>query len=114
MEQIINVISVYYIDVIVLFVFAGISLYLYKTSNHELLKKMILSLVVEAEKQLGSKTGELKYALVVEKLYGVMPPILRLLYSKKKIDSMIEDAVDYLKRYLSDGKNLMGYDSENI
>ncbi|MBU5677790.1 hypothetical protein KQI88_15330 [Alkaliphilus sp. MSJ-5] len=89
-----------------------IGLWLYKRGQEDFLRKLVLALATEAEKQLGSGTGELKYAMVVERIYEITPGILKLLYSKKQIDKMIEDAVEYLKRYLASGKNLLGYDKE--
>ncbi|OEF96595.1 hypothetical protein [Desulfuribacillus alkaliarsenatis] len=113
MEIVLKLISSNFIDLMFIIVAAIGSLIAYKTGNKKLVKKMILTFVVEAEKQLGSGTGELKYAKVVERFYEVMPTVLRMLYTEKQIDSLIEDAVIYLKRYLDNGKNLMGYDFEN-
>lgn len=109
-----QIVSSYYIYIVLFLLAAGASLYGYKSGNYAFVKQMVLVLVVEAEKQLGSGTGELKYVTVVEKLYSKMPAILRLLYSKQQIDSLIEDAVEYLKRYLANGKNLLSYDSERV
>jgi hypothetical protein len=84
----------------------------YKAGNKKTLKKIILSLVVQAEKELGSKTGEIKYAMVVERVYQLIPSILRVLITKKELDNMIEDAVLYLKVYLTEDRNLLGYEEE--
>ncbi|SCL88136.1 hypothetical protein [Sporanaerobacter sp. PP17-6a] len=87
-------------------------LYLYKRGKKEFVKQVILSLVVQAEKTLGSGTGELKYAMVVENIYKILPKILTLLIGKKELDNIIEDSVQYLKKYLSKDKDLLGYDGE--
>ncbi|QUH18922.1 hypothetical protein [Alkaliphilus sp. B6464] len=100
------------IDIICTTIVISIGLLLYKRGKEDFLRKLVLALVTEAEKQLGSGTGELKYVMVVERIYEVIPGILKLLYSEKQIDEMIEDAVDYLKRYLASGKTLLGYDKE--
>ena len=89
-------------------------LYLYKKGKKEFVRQVILSLVVQAEKALGSGTGELKYAMVVENVYKMLPPILTLLISKKELDMLIEDGVQYMKEYLSNDKDLLGYDVEYI
>lgn len=89
-------------------------LFFYKKGKVSLVKKIILSLVVEAEKYLGSKTGDLKYAFVVKNLYNILPLSLRVLFTQKQIDDFIEEAVQYLKIYLSEDKNLMSYDNENL
>ncbi|MFT9495829.1 hypothetical protein [Anaerosolibacter sp.] len=90
-----------------------IAMLLYKRGKTEFVRNIVLALVTEAEKRYGDGTGELKYHMVVERIYEVLPWILRLLYSKNQIDHMIEEAVDYLKRYLSDGKNLLGYGGDS-
>ena len=99
-------------SILVVLVFIIGLLFLYKKGKKEFVNQVVLSLVVQAEKALGSGTGELKYVMVVENLYKILPPILKLLMSKKELDNMIEDAVEYLKKYLSEGKDLLGYGDE--
>lgn len=74
--------------------------------------QVILGLVVRAEKALGSGTGELKYALVITWVYEKLPSIIRVLFTRKEIDLMIEDGVKTLKRYLENEIKLTGYDDE--
>lgn len=81
----------------------------YKKGKEEVVKKVILDLVVKAEKQLGSGTGELKYAAVIGALYSKLPTIVRFLYSEKDIDTIIEDCVVKLRGLLDDGVTLDGY-----
>lgn len=101
------------IEVAATFLSLAVAVILYRKGRQDFLQKIILALVTEAEKKLGSGTGELKYAMVVERLYAVLPWILRLLYSQKQIDRIIEEAVVYLRRYLTEGKNLLGYEQDN-
>jgi len=87
-------------------------LLIYKREKKDFVRKVVLSLVVQAEKALGSGTGELKYAMVVEELYRVLPFILTLLISKKELDNIIESSVQYLKEYLKKDNDLLGYEDE--
>lgn len=87
-------------------------LVLYKLGKKDTVKKIILTLVVQAEKTLGSGTGELKYAMVVDALYNKLPVILRFLFTKKELDTFIEEAVSKMKDILSKGVTLTGYDDE--
>lgn len=89
-------------------------LFIYKRGKKDLVRQVVLSLVVQAEKALGSGTGELKYAMVVENIYKVFPIILTLLFSKKELDNLIEGSVQYIKEYLKKDKNLLGYEDEYI
>lgn len=50
--------------------------------------------------------------MVVENIYKILPKILTLLIGKKELDNIIEDSVQYLKKYLSKDKDLLGYDGE--
>lgn len=96
---------------VVLAIIVGL-LFIYKKEKKEFVKQVVLSLVVQAEKALGSGTGELKYAMVVEELYKVLPLILTLLITKKELDNIIESSVQYLKEYLKKDKDLLGYEDE--
>lgn len=88
---------------------------LLKLGKKEAVKKIVLALVVQAEKNLGSGTGELKYASVVEGLYNKLPFIITFLFSKKEVNDFIEDAVIKLKDILSkDDVTLLGYDEEKL
>lgn len=88
-------------------------LILYKDNKKEVVKKIILALVVQAEKNLGSKTGDLKYAEVMKGLYGALPSIVRILFTEEDIDNYIEDGVQKLKEMLNNGVDLNGYEIEN-
>lgn len=96
---------------VVLLLIIGL-LFIYKKGKKDFVRHVVLSLVVQAEKALGSGTGELKYAMVVEELYRVLPFILRMMISKKELDNIIESSVQYLKEYLKKNKDLLGYEDE--
>lgn len=104
-----NLISI----LVVLLIVIGL-LFIYKKGKKEFVRKVVLSLVVQAEKALGSGTGELKYAMVVENVYKVLPTILTLLITKKELDNIIESSVQYLKEYLKKDKDLLGYEDEYL
>lgn len=101
-----------YISIIVTIIFVVSLLLLYKNNKKDIVKQILLSLVVQAEKALGSGTGELKYAWVVDNFYDKIPGIIKLLFTKKEIDTMIEDGVQRLKDILASGANLNSYDDE--
>lgn len=105
-------IQAHWSDIAVIAILVIVLIILYKKNRKDIVKKIILSLVVQAEKHLGSGTGELKYAYVIEKFYKYLPSTVRLLYSKKEVDVMIDEAVNKLKKMLSDGVSLSGYDDE--
>ncbi|OLS02190.1 hypothetical protein [Tissierella creatinophila] len=99
-------------SILVVLLFIVGLLFLYKRNKKDFVRQVVLSLVVQAEKALGSGTGELKYAMVIEELYITLPTIVRLLITKKELDTLIENSVDYLKEYLNSGRDLLGYEDE--
>lgn len=101
-----------YPSIIVTILFVVGMLLLYKNNKKDIVRKILLSLVVQAEKALGSGTGELKYAWVVDNFYNRMPGIIKLLFTKKEIDTMIEQSVQKLKEVLASGVTLNSYDDE--
>ena len=99
-------------SILVVLLFVIGLLFIYKRGKKEFVRQVVLSLVVQAEKALGSGTGELKYAMVVEELYKALPYILTILISKKELDNLIESSAQYLKEYLKKDKDLFGYEDE--
>jgi hypothetical protein len=110
--RLVEFISNKWASILVIIITLIILVLLYKYNRKDLVRKIILSLVVQAEKALGSGTGELKYAYVIDKFYSNLPGILKLLYTPKEIDIYIAEGVSKLKKILSDGVSLSSYDDE--
>lgn len=109
-----NILSNYWVDAIIILVATVLLIVAYKAGHRNTVKKIILSLVVQAEKALGSGTGELKYAMVIEAIYNKLPTVMRFLFTPEEIDNMIEEGVDKLKEILASGVTLDGYDDEQL
>lgn len=103
-----NLIEPYFLDLIILVILIILGLYFYKKGNDKFVKNMILALVTDAEKRYGDKTGELKYATVIDNFYYRAPMIIRLLFTREQINFYIEESVDYLRMYLNDEGDLGG------
>lgn len=99
---ILDFLKVYLIDIILIIIFISLLVYLWYKGKKKFVKHIILELVRLAEKELGSGTGELKYAYVIDKVYKRLPSIIKLLISEKTLDKMIEDAVRVLSSYLEE------------
>ena len=103
----------YWTDVLVVMVFIGVLVWLYKRGKEKTVRQIILKLVVEAEKKLGSETGELKFNEVISNLYLSLPFLVKLLFTKEQLKKFIEDAVEELKIFLADDyHNLLSYEEE--
>lgn len=105
----------YWSDALLIVVVALVLAIIYKSGKKELVKDIIYSLVVKAEKELGSKTGGAKYSLVIANLYEKLPLILRLFFSKTELNKYIEDSVTWLKNKLKDPNvTLLSYAEESL
>ena len=67
-----------------------------------MVKKILLSLVIEAEQIYGSGTGKLKYNYVLGKIYAMLPSVIKLFVSVETLDEMLEVAVEQLQVFLSE------------
>ncbi|HHV97031.1 MAG TPA: hypothetical protein GXX37_11265 [Clostridiaceae bacterium] len=92
-------------NILFILIFVIIIGVLFYTGNIKKIKQILFYLVIKAEKELGSGTGELKYAAVTTWLYERLPTIGKILFSTKQIDALIEEAVAKMKQYLSENEN---------
>ena len=65
----------------------------------EIIYKMLLVLVDEAEDIFGAKTGKLKFSYVLEKIYATLPSAIKLFISYKTLEKWIEIALEEMKEY---------------
>jgi hypothetical protein len=80
--------------------------YLWAKGHKAVVRKIVYSLVIQAERALGNGTGEFKYALVVGWVYERLPALVRLFLSEAELDGMIEAAVQYMKEELAESPKL--------
>lgn len=74
--------------------------------RQKILKTYIYNLVLEAEKKLGSKTGQAKLALVVKTFYSKCPADLRRFIPESCVLEWIEDCVQDMKYSLEQDPEL--------
>lgn len=103
----------YWMDLIIIVAFIILCALLIRKGKKEIAYNIIYGLVVQAEQQLGSKTGQEKYAHVISELYAKLPLIIKIFFTKDDIETFIRKAVYELKKSLKDGKiNLLTYAQE--
>lgn len=89
-------------DVTLAFSVLFIIIYSSFTNKTEYLKADLFSLVTEAEKVYGGKTGQIKLMYVVRKIYSKMPVILKLFLSEKQLEKIIENVLTKAKKSWSE------------
>lgn len=92
-------------SVLLVILFILFILVLVKKGAINQVNEILFYLVTEAESQFGGGTGQLKYAAVVSWLYEKLPAIVRILFTTKQIDLLIENAVTRMKKYLDTNKD---------
>lgn len=102
--KIINFIFENYSEIFIVFLLISPIVYLTKNNNLSYLKAELFSLVNEAEKIYGSKTGELKLMYVVKSIYKKMPLSLRTFMNENQLKKIIEKVLEKYKEFLK--KNL--------
>lgn len=80
-----------------------------KKGENTILKQIVFSLVTKAEQEFGAGLGVLKYAVVADMLYQRIPNLLKLLYSSKDIEKLIESTLAEAKAKWEKSKNLQEY-----
>jgi len=95
-----NIDSVIFIIAVVI-----IALVLIKRGYGKYICSILFKLVTDAEGQYGSGTGVLKKAAVITWLYERLPAIVKLLFTKKQISDLIEEAVASMQKYLEENKD---------
>jgi len=90
----------YWDSILVVIIFIVICIALIRKGSAGYVKQILFYLVTQAEAEFGSGTGDLKYAAVTTWLYERIPVIIKLFFSAKQIDALIEAAVQQMKEYL--------------
>lgn len=81
-------------------VFIGFCTLQVRKGNWDLVRRILLGLVIEAEKYLGSKTGELKKQQVIDWMYQ-RHPIINMFISKDTLNYLIEQVLLQIKEQLA-------------
>ncbi len=88
------------------------------TNRIDYLRAELFSLVTEAEKIYGGKTGQTKLMYVVRKIYSRMPVALKLFLSEKQLEKIIENVLVKAKKSWSENKKVLiegeAADGENL
>ena len=96
-------------SVLVVLAFLALIVVLVKRGETKVLNKVLFSHVTQAEKQFGGGTGKLKLAAVSDWIYQRIPAVLKLLFSEKDIESMIETALEEAKKAWGNNENIAAY-----
>ncbi len=89
-------------DILLVFSVFFLMIYSSFTNNLGYLRADLFSLVTEAEKIYGGKTGEIKLMYVVKKIHSKMPAVLKAFLSEKQLEKIIEKVLMKVKKIWSE------------
>lgn len=96
-------------SVLVVLVFLGLIVVLIKRGETAVLKKILFGLVTKAEREFGGGTGKLKLATVSDWIYQRIPAVLKLLFSEKDLERLIESALEEAKKAWGNNEKIAEY-----
>lgn len=99
----------YWDSIVLVAVVAGFILYLIKTGQTKILKKIAVRLVTEAEGELGNGTGIFKQAAVIEWLYDKIPAVLKIFFTQKDLEKLVDTVVEEVKKKWECNENIQEY-----
>ena len=82
---------------------------LYFKGQKNIVYKILYSLITEAEKQFGNGTGELKQAYVIERVYNVLPAVIKTFISAERLGKWVDDALIKAKDKWGKNSSVVGY-----
>lgn len=99
----------YWDSIVLVVVVIGFILYLIKTGQTKILKKIAVRLVTEAEGELGGGTGIFKQAAVIEWLYDKIPAVLKVFFTQKDLERLVDTVVEEVKKKWESNENIQEY-----
>lgn len=99
---------------IVFILFIGVLLSYLASKPNGIVAKLIYGLVIDAEKDLGSKTGQLKKKQVISKVYSQLPVCIRFLVNEATVERLINEAVHFMKEALEQNNSTLASLSEEL
>ncbi len=87
------------IPILVIVVILAIIVILAVRGKKDIIYKMIYALVNEAEELFGAKTGERKFAYVLEHIYSKLPFYIKMFVTYNMLERWIEKALSEAKDY---------------
>ena len=97
---------------IVFLLFFGVLLSYLVSRPNGIVAKLVYGLVIEAEKDLGSKTGQLKKKQVISKVYKQLPVCIRFIVNEATVERFINEAVHFMKEALEQNNSTLASLSE--
>lgn len=105
MEMIIGFLTTNWMNIMVIAMFVCLAICLYKKGYKNKVYMMLLMIVDEIEFKYKDESKEVKYAVILDRIYHHLPSAVRWLISINELDRMIITAIDDIQAMLGNEKD---------
>ena len=71
---------------------------LYLRGQKRIVYKILYGIAAELQKKFGEGTGKLKQSYAIEKIYSMLPAIMKALISVNQLEKWVDDGVEKIKK----------------
>ena len=107
--NVINFIVSYWDSILIVLAAATALVLFWVRGQKNIVYKILYSLVTEAEKQFGGGSGELKLSYVIERIYKMLPAVLRVFISAERLEAWIDEVLATAKEKWAVNANINEY-----
>lgn len=107
--QILKWLLVNWDSVLLIALVVALIIYLIKTGQTKILKRIAVKLVTDAEGEYGAGTGIIKLSDVVAKMYDYLPSVIKFLFTEKQLIDIAEAVLTEAKKKWEANDNLTTY-----
>lgn len=100
MEGAILFLSANWVNILIIVAFIGMCVWCYKNNKKKVVYFWLLQIVNEVEEKYGNDRQDIKYSIILDRIYHVIPSSIRWLFSVEELDDMITNAIDNVQDFL--------------
>lgn len=92
-----------WLNIFIIVAFIFLCVWCYKNNKKKVVYFWLLHIVNEVEERYGNDGADIKYSIILDRIYHVLPSVVRFMFSIKELDDMITKAIDTVQDMLENG-----------
>lgn len=108
MESLMLFLSANGVNILIITAFVMMCVWCYKNNKKKAVYFWLLQIVNEVEEKYGNDDENIKYSVILDRIYHALPSSVRWLFSIDELDNMITEVIDevqyWLEQEIEDGK----------
>lgn len=94
--------SANWVNIALIVMFIVLCVWCYKNNRKKAVYFWLLAIVNEVEEKYGNDNEDVKYSVILDRIYHVLPSSVRWLFSIDELDDMITNVIDDVQSYLEE------------